>query len=71
MHPKEFWLDKMSREAIQQRLFELYIEETGVAFLEVKFPEFGYPVIYSDNMYEGVKGQYVFPTGLVEKYRNT
>ena len=24
---REFWLDKLSREAIQQKLFELYIEE--------------------------------------------
>lgn len=64
--PSEFWLDKLSRDAIQQKLFELYIEETNTAFLEVKMPDyFGHTVIYSDNMYESVKRDYVFPSNLL------
>lgn len=66
---REHWLDKASRDAIQQKLFELYLENTGSAFLEVSFPEFGHTVIYSDNMYDQIKSQYIFPSGLVSKYQ--
>lgn len=51
--PRE-WIDKLSREAIFAKLFELYVE-TNDAFLEVSFPEFGHTVIYSDNMNHQLK----------------
>jgi hypothetical protein len=35
----------------------------------VHFPEFGHNVLYSDNMYDRVKNDYIFPSNLVEKYQ--
>ena len=64
------WLDKLSREAIYSKLFELYIENND-SFLEVGFPEFGYTVIYSDNMNHALKNQYIFPQNIQMKFNKT
>jgi hypothetical protein len=34
-------MDKFSREAIQQKFFDLYMDATDSAFIEIHFPEFG------------------------------
>lgn len=64
-------MDRASREAIKQRLFELYLEAQEEAYLEVRLPEFGHTVLYSDNMYDCLKTDYVFPSNLVQKYQQT
>jgi Phosphoinositide 3-kinase family, accessory domain (PIK domain) len=61
----------LSRDALQQRLFELYIEETSTAFLELQLPHFGHPVLFSDNMYDSLKNHYIFPSGLLQKYQQS
>ena len=64
------WLDKLSREAIYSKLFELYIENND-AFLEIGLPEFGYTAIYSDNMNQALKNQYIFPQNIQMKFNKT
>ena len=61
----------MGREAIHQKFFELDMEASDQAFIEIHFPEFGHTVIYSDNMYDSMKGQYIYPSGLLQKYQGT
>lgn len=39
------------------------------AYLEVKFPEFGHVVLYSDNMYEGLRREQLYPSHLLTKYQ--
>ena len=64
------WLDKLSREAIYSKLFELYIENND-AFLDIGLPEFGYTAIYSDNMNQALKNQYIFPQNIQMKFNKT
>lgn len=38
--------------------------------MEIKFPDhFGHTVIYSDNMYDSIKKDYIFPSNLLQKYQ--
>ena len=48
------WIDSFSKEAINNELYEKYIE-SNKAYLEVSFPEFGNTVIYQDDMQHKLK----------------
>ena len=54
------WIDRFSREAINSKLFELYMESKN-AYLEVSFPEFGNTVLYGDTLNHSLKSSYLFP----------
>ena len=62
-------MDNFSREAIQQKFFDLYMDATESAFIEVHLPEFGSTVMFSDRLNDSLKGKYIYPSNLLFKYQ--
>jgi hypothetical protein len=73
---KSTWLDRLSFQALSEKLFSLYMDQRSVnpgakdhhAYLEVSFPEFGVPVLYCNQQNTVLRKKYIFPSYLVEGY---
>lgn len=54
------WIDKTGSEEIFQKLLDLY---TGCdyAFIEITLQSWPFTVLYQDQMYNDIKGDYIYP----------
>jgi hypothetical protein len=54
------WIDKASNESIFQKLLDLYIG-CDYAFIEITLQSWPFTVLYMDQTYDEIKGDYIFP----------
>ena len=54
------WIDKHSWEAIYQEQLRLH-QATDFAMVEVQLPTFPHSVLYMDEMYDDLKGDFIYP----------